>query len=97
MKGEINFELKADNIIIHAPLTLQNTLLIFLRYFLMEQTRLHIYGRKKRPGYSGKFNMVDWNGWPFCSRVRLCRFSPSERYDVPFLYFDKSELHFKGI
>ena len=29
MKGEINFELKADNIIIHGPLTLQNTLLIF--------------------------------------------------------------------
>ena len=42
MKGEINFELKADNIIIHGPLTLQNTLLIFLRYFLMEQTRLLI-------------------------------------------------------
>ena len=46
MKGEINFELKADNIIIHGPLTLQNTLLIFFRYFLTEQTKLHTEERK---------------------------------------------------
>ena len=34
-----------------------------------------------------------------CSLVceRLCHFSLLKRYDVSFLYFDWSELHFMGI
>ena len=69
--------------------------------WLMEQTRLH-YGRKKRPGYSEKFNMADRNGWSFCSLicVRLNNvFHPcKDKIHVAFLYFlDKSELHFLGI
>ena len=51
------------------PLTLQNTSLIFLRYFLIDGTNKTTYGGKKRPGYSGKFNMADRNGWSFCSLV----------------------------
>ena len=75
MKGGINFELKADNIIIHAhvdtPKHLINTFEI-----LPDGTNKTTYRRKKGQGYSGKFNMADWNGWSFCSCVRLCRFSP---------------------
>ena len=41
MKGGINFELKADNIIIHAPVDTPKHLINIFRYFLMEQTRLH--------------------------------------------------------
>ena len=78
IKGEINFELKADNIIIHAPVDAPKHL-TYIFEMLPDGTNKTAYGRKKRPGYSGKCNMTDRNGWSFCSRVRLCRFSPSER------------------
>ena len=78
MKSGIFFELKADNIIIHVPVV-PPTHLINIFEILPDGTNKTTYGRKERPGYSGKFNMADWNGWSFCSRVRLCRFSPSER------------------
>ena len=62
MEGGINFELKVDNIIIHAPV---DTLKHFVNIFeiLPYGTNKTTYGRKKRLVYSGKFNMADWNGW----------------------------------
>ena len=54
IKGGVNFELKEDNIIIRAPVDTPNTLLKFLRYFLMEQAKLHTEERKGQatPGNS---------------------------------------------
>ena len=102
MKGGINFELNADNII-HAPTdTPINTSLIFLRYFLFDGTNKTTYGRKKRPGYSGKLNMAERNGWSFCLlvcvRVNAIFHPRKDKIHVSFLYFlDKSELRFLGI
>ena len=62
MKGGINFELKADNTILQALVDTPKHLF----EMLPDGTNKTTYGRKKRPGYSGKFNMVDWNGWSFC-------------------------------
>ena len=84
MKGGINFELKAANIITHAPVDTPKHLINIFE-ILPDGTNKTTYGRKKAPGHSGKFNMVDWNGWSFCSCVGLCGFSPLE------------ELHFIGI
>ena len=72
MKGGINFELKADNTIVHALVDILHALvdtpkhLINIFEMLPDGTNKTTHGRKKRPGYSGKFNMVDWNGWSFC-------------------------------
>ena len=72
MKGGINFELKADNTIVHALVDILHALvdtpkhLINIFEMLPDGTNKTTYGRKKRPGYSGKFNMMDWNGWSFC-------------------------------
>ena len=73
MKEEINFELKAGNIIIHAPVDTPKHLNNIFE-ILPDGTNKTTNGRKKRPGYSWKFNMAEWNGWSFCSCVRLCGF-----------------------
>ena len=65
MKGGINFELKADNTILHALVDTPKHLINIFE-MLPDGTNKTTYGRKKRPGYSGKFSMVDWNGWSFC-------------------------------
>ena len=65
MKGGINFELKADNTILQALVDTPKHLINIFE-MLPDGTNKTTYGRKKRLGYSGKFNMVDWNGWSFC-------------------------------
>ena len=65
MKGGINFELKADNTILQALVDTPKHLINIFE-MLPDGTNKTTYGRKKRPGYSRKFNMVDWNGWSFC-------------------------------
>ena len=64
MKGGINFELKADNII-HAPV---DTPKHFINIFkILPDGKKKAYIRKKEN--SGKLNMKDRNGWSFCSFV----------------------------
>ena len=73
MKSGSNFELKAHNIVINAAVDTPKHLIDIFET-LPVGTNKTIYGKKKRPGFSVKLNMADWNGWSFCSRVRLCRF-----------------------
>ena len=50
IKGGINFELKADNIIIGAPTDTPKHLINIFE-ILLDGTNKTSYGRKKRPGY----------------------------------------------
>ena len=66
MKSGINYELKAGNIIIHAPVdTPKHPINIFEMH--PDGTNKTTYGRKR--GQATQRNL----------RVRLCRFSPLER------------------
>ena len=77
------------------PSTLQNTLLIFLRHFLMELTRL--YTEKEKARLLSEIQHSELECLVFLLACETMPFDPPQREDVPFLSLDKSELHFIGI